>query len=49
VAQRLPSGVVELHVSAELLAQLSAAPATAGAWSSVVSDIAAQYADRTES
>ena len=39
-------GVVELHVSAQVLGQLAAAPAAAGAWAPVVTDIAAQYAGR---
>ncbi|HTF52214.1 MAG TPA: HNH endonuclease signature motif containing protein, partial [Pseudonocardia sp.] len=39
-------GVVELHVSAELLGELAAEVATAGAWAPVVADLAAQYAGR---
>ncbi len=41
-----PGGIVELHVSPELLSRLAADPALAGAWAAVVDDIAAQYRDR---
>lgn len=40
-------GIVELHVSAGLLARLAADPAAHGPWASVISDIAAQYVERS--
>ncbi|MDQ2709095.1 MAG: hypothetical protein M3Z25_16310 [Actinomycetota bacterium] len=41
----MPGGVVEIHVPAALLDELTAASA-GGPWTGVVADIAAQYADR---
>lgn len=45
--ERCPQGgVVELHVTPDLLARLAADPSRAGAWAIVVEDIAARYRDR---
>ena len=41
-------GIVELHLSETLLAELAADPASCGQWAGVVADIAGQYARREQ-